>query len=367
MATDGAADGWSRAQRRLHWVTAGLVAAGFALGWIMVAVPLRDLLTKFLLFQAHKTIGLTVAALLIWRLALRARRPRPAPEAALTAAERRAAAAGQAVLYALLAAVPVLGYLTACTAPSGIPTLFLLVLPVPAVIGPDPSWYAVLRVVHRWAAVTLIVLAAGHGLAALRHHRRGRAVLRRMWGGGGQHAAQFWAAPVPLPPVLVMVPPPLLYLAVFAAGLGLDALLPWHPAWLRSPVLHAIGWLALGLGAALAAGGIGVLHRRHTTVIPFGQPARLVASGPFRFSRNPIYLALTVGSAGAALLAGRAWLLVLVAVPLAVMHRIVIPFEERRLRATFGAAYDAYCGRVGRWIGWTGGMPRRSLRGRRRP
>jgi len=178
--------------------------------------------------------------------------------------------------------------------------------------------------------------------------------------------AKFWAVPAPRPPVLVMVPPPLLYLAVFAAGLGLNALLPWHPAWLRSPAIHAAGGLALGLGAALAAAGIGVLHQRRTTVIPFGQPARLVASGPFRISRNPIYLALTIASAGAALLLGRVWPLVLLPVPLAVMHRIVIPFEERRLRATFGAAYDVYCRRVRRWAGWTGGMPRRSLGGRRR-
>ena len=159
-----------------------------------------------------------------------------------------------------------------------------------------------------------------------------------------------------------MVPPPLLYLAVFAAGLGLDAQASGRAARARTPRDRLAG---AGLGAALAAGGIGALHRRHTTVIPFGQPARLVASGRFRISRNPIHLALTVGFAGAALLAGRASLLV--AMPLAVLHRIVIPFEERRLRATFGAAYAAYCGRVGRWIGWTGGMPRRSLRGRRRP
>ena len=178
--------------------------------------------------------------------------------------------------------------------------------------------------------------------------------------------AKFWTVPDPLPPLLVMVPPPALYLAVFAAGLGLDALLPWRPAGWRSPAIHTVGGLLLGFGAVLAVAGIGVLHRRRTTVIPFGQPARLVASGPFRLSRNPIYLALTIGSAGAALLLARAWPLVLLPAPVAVMHRIVIPFEERRLRATFGAAYDAYCGRVRRWIGWTGGMPRRSLGGRRR-
>ncbi len=97
--------------------------------------------------------------------------------------ERRAAALGQAALYTMLLVVPVLGYLTACAAPGGIPTLFLAVIPIPSVVGPDPAWYAVLRPVHRWTAVALVVLAAGHALAAWRHHRRGRAVLLRMWRG----------------------------------------------------------------------------------------------------------------------------------------------------------------------------------------
>ncbi len=176
-------EGWSHGQRRLHWWTSALVGGGFALAWIMVAVPLRDLLTKFLLYQLHKTIGLMVLVLLAWRWGLRARRGRPAPEVAMSPGERRAAALGQAVLYALLLVVPVLGYLTACVAPGGIPTLFLAVIPIPSVVGPDPAWYAVLRPVHRWAAVALVVLAAGHALAAWRHHRRGRSVLRRMWQG----------------------------------------------------------------------------------------------------------------------------------------------------------------------------------------
>jgi cytochrome b561 len=178
-----AAEAWSRAQRRLHWWTAGLVAAGFALGWIMVAVPLRDLLTKFLLFQLHKTLGLIVLGCVLWRLALRARRGRPAAEPGLAAWERGAARFGQGALYALLLAVPVLGYLTACTAPGGVPTLFLAVIPIPAVVGPDPGWYAALRVTHRWAAIALVGLATGHALAALRHHRRGRRLLARMWRG----------------------------------------------------------------------------------------------------------------------------------------------------------------------------------------
>ncbi len=79
--------------------------------------------------------------------------------------------------------MPALGYLTACTAPGGVPTLFLGVIPIPALVGPDPGWYAVLRVAHRVAAVGLVALATGHALAAWRHHRRGLPVLARMWRG----------------------------------------------------------------------------------------------------------------------------------------------------------------------------------------
>ncbi len=184
MPASPAAQGWTRAQRRLHWWSAALILAGFALAWIMVAVPLTALLAKFLLYQAHKTIGLAVFALILWRLALRARRGRPGWEDDLPPWQARAAAAGHAALYALALAVPVLGYLTAATAPAQVPTLFLLVIPVPHLLPPDPAAYAVLRPVHRAAAILLVVLALGHAAMAVAHHLRGRPTLRRMWRGG---------------------------------------------------------------------------------------------------------------------------------------------------------------------------------------
>ena len=173
--------GWSRGQRRLHWWSAGLILAGFAIAWPMVALPLDQLLAKFLLYQAHKTIGLTVLALLLWRLILRLRRGRPAWDAELSPAQARLARVGHAALYALMLVVPALGYFTAATAPAQVPTLFLLVLPVPHAVGADPTAFAVLRVVHRAAAILLLALAAGHAGMAVRHHRRGRPTLVRMW------------------------------------------------------------------------------------------------------------------------------------------------------------------------------------------
>ena len=173
--------GWSRLQRRLHWWSAALILAGFALAWVMVAVPLSALLEKFLLYQLHKTIGLTVLALVLWRLALRARRRRPAQDADLPPWQVHLAGAVQAALYVLALVVPVLGYFVAATAPQQVPTLFLLVVPVPHVVGPDEAAFAILRAAHRAAAILLVVLATGHAAMALRHHLAGRPTLRRMW------------------------------------------------------------------------------------------------------------------------------------------------------------------------------------------
>jgi cytochrome b561 len=68
---------WSRAQRALHWTIAALVLLAAPLGLYMVALPFRQLLLKFVLYQLHKTIGITVFLLVLAQLALHWRRGRP--------------------------------------------------------------------------------------------------------------------------------------------------------------------------------------------------------------------------------------------------------------------------------------------------
>lgn len=156
--------------------------------------------------------------------------------------------------------------------------------------------------------------------------------------------------PKPRPPLLVLIPPPVLFVTCFAAGLVLDQLLPWSPGWMHGAAARWVGWLLLGGGAGLAFVSIGLLHARRTTVVPARQPVRLLTDGPFALSRNPIYIAVSGAYCGFALLAARAWPLLLLLGPLAVLRAIVVPFEERRLRETFGDDYAAYCRRVRRWI-----------------
>jgi cytochrome b561 len=171
---------WSLAQRRLHWAMAGVVFVNFLLALVMVALPLSALLAKILTYQLHKSLGLLLIPLWVWRLWLLARRGRPAP-VALPAWQQSAARLGQGVLYALLIAVPVLGFLTAAAAPVAVETVFFLILPIPHPFAPDQALYDVLRPLHQGAAWGLVVLGLGHGALAIHHHRRGLPILRLMW------------------------------------------------------------------------------------------------------------------------------------------------------------------------------------------
>jgi cytochrome b561 len=145
----------ARIRRHLHWWTAALVIAGFAIAWVMTALPATELLVKFLLYQMHKSLGLCIAGLAALRLVLAWRaggRPGRVP----------------AILYGLLLLVPLLGYLTAAASPTAVPTLFFLVLNVPHAIAPDEAVFDVIRPVHEWLAIGLIGLAAWHAAQMLR-------------------------------------------------------------------------------------------------------------------------------------------------------------------------------------------------------
>jgi cytochrome b561 len=179
--------GRTTAQRRLHWWTAALVLLAFPLGWVMVGVPLSQLLLKFLLYQLHKTLGILAFALAVTRLLVRARRGRPGWYEGIPGWQRQAAGAVHALLYAVLIATPALGYLTAATAPIGIPTLFLGVIPIPHLLAPDPVWFSVLRPLHRSMAILLVVLAGGH---AAGHNRTCRGSCgRRIYAMGAGDAS----------------------------------------------------------------------------------------------------------------------------------------------------------------------------------
>ncbi|MDI3340060.1 MAG: methyltransferase [Sphaerobacter sp.] len=149
----------------------------------------------------------------------------------------------------------------------------------------------------------------------------------------------------------VIAPPPLVY----AAGLGLGLLLDRaRPAALR-PALPRPVWRLTG--AAFVAGGLGLggwairtMQRAGTGPDPRHPATALVVDGPFRYSRNPIYAAMTAVYLGLTLLRQTLWPLLLLPALLVLIQRGVVEREERYLLARFGEAYRAYQARVRRWL-----------------
>ncbi len=157
----------------------------------------------------------------------------------------------------------------------------------------------------------------------------------------------------PRTPLLLLIPPPVLFAGAFALGLLLQHwLAPRTAIPARVPILivRTIGISMIAFGAALAFGCLLLFLRAHTTVIPHGQASALVTSGPYRWTRNPMYVALTLLYAGAAVLLRAVGPLFMLPLALAALHAVVIPHEERALAGMFGDEYLAYCQRVRRWL-----------------
>ena len=146
------------------------------------------------------------------------------------------------------------------------------------------------------------------------------------------------------------VPPPLLFVSTFLIGAALQHLAPLiHSAGMvRGSRIVGIGLVSCGVSLALSS--LGVFLAARTTVIPFSTPSKLVTRGPFRFTRNPMYVSLVLVYVGVDLMLFWIWPLFLLPLPLLPLHWIVIPFEEKRLREVFGEAYDQYCVTVRRWF-----------------
>ncbi|WP_312680574.1 methyltransferase family protein [Stutzerimonas nitrititolerans] len=146
----------------------------------------------------------------------------------------------------------------------------------------------------------------------------------------------------------VFLPPPAIYLLFLALAWLLHRL--WHLALPRNLWTHYFGWGLIDAGVLLMLWAGLLMLWRKTTVNPYGKPARLLEEGPFRFSRNPIYLADSLIYCGIALLWGSLWPWLLLPLVIHVMQRAVIRNEERLLVQLFGEAYRSYCARVRRWL-----------------
>lgn len=144
---------------------------------------------------------------------------------------------------------------------------------------------------------------------------------------------------------------------------------PWPPllvaaavacAWLLGRIfpLPDLPRFALPLGAALIAAGLALdvwamaeMRRRRANILPHRAATALVTTGPFAFSRNPIYLGNTILLLGLAGALGNAWLIVAAPAAAFAVEHLAIRREEAHLAALFGDDWLRYRRDVGRWIG----------------
>lgn len=142
--------------------------------------------------------------------------------------------------------------------------------------------------------------------------------------------------------------PPLIFVASLALGYGLNAM---APVALPLPgLLKAAGALALGAGLALVLWASSTLSRSGTAILPHHAATRLVTSGPFAWSRNPIYFGELLLITGLGGVEGAFAYLVAAVVFVVAMTQFAIIREEAHLAARFAGEWQAYAARVRRWV-----------------
>jgi protein-S-isoprenylcysteine O-methyltransferase Ste14 len=118
---------------------------------------------------------------------------------------------------------------------------------------------------------------------------------------------------------------------------------------IEAPVTY-LGIPIILLGIALMGSGIRTIQGHKTDILPGGSPTVLVVSGPYRYTRNPIYLGMITILTGVCILLGTLSPFIVVPIFFTIVRIAVIPYEERKLTTTFGEAYREYQKRVRRWF-----------------
>jgi protein-S-isoprenylcysteine O-methyltransferase Ste14 len=149
---------------------------------------------------------------------------------------------------------------------------------------------------------------------------------------------------------LVMhVPVPWVFVLIYLAGVGLEYVWPLGQAVAALPGARIIGAALLSVGAALAGWGLLTFRRARTTTVPGQASSQLVTWGPYRFTRNPMYVGLISAYLGEVGILGQVWPLLLLPPTVAYLNWVVIPVEERKLTEVFGRVYEQYRRQVRRW------------------
>lgn len=142
--------------------------------------------------------------------------------------------------------------------------------------------------------------------------------------------------------------PPLIYLGTLLLWPLADQLMPLDMS--LPPAVRLGGFGLMLVGFIIDGWAMLTLRRAHTTIMPHRGALVLVSDGPYRFSRNPIYVGNTIVIAGLGVVIASWWLLLAAFAATALVFVLAVRREEMHLALRFGAAWDSYASRVRRWV-----------------
>lgn len=179
MALRSDVDHWGSLAKFFHWTVVVLILVQGTVGLVMVELPKRPGVIP--VYDFHKSLGLTILAFALLRLAWRALDPRPHEPPSVSRWQVKAARAGHALLYCLLFAVPLTGWWFDSVAALR-PLYWFGLFEVPHLTGPDRAIRDAAAETHEVLFWILVAVAAGHAAIALWHQFVARdGVLARMW------------------------------------------------------------------------------------------------------------------------------------------------------------------------------------------
>lgn len=148
----------------------------------------------------------------------------------------------------------------------------------------------------------------------------------------------------------ISFPPPLLFVGGFLVGWLIGRIWPLWGASPVHPIIEVAGAVIAGAGLAIVAWAMTTFALSRTAIMPNRSATTLVTHGPYRYSRNPMYVAMTLLYFGLALTTRVWWALPVLPIVLVVLSRTIIAREEGYLGTAFGETYARYMQRVRRWI-----------------
>jgi len=151
--------------------------------------------------------------------------------------------------------------------------------------------------------------------------------------------------------ILLKIPVPWVFVLTYLIGILLQLILPFNPP---SPevlsYMKIIGYVLFAIGVVFASWSLIIFHKARTTTTPGEKSKKLVTWGPYRLTRNPMYVSLILAYLGEAGFLAQFWPVLVLPLMLVYVNWTVIPLEENILKKDFKEEYEDYCSHVRRWL-----------------